>query len=115
RRKQFLHDWKCDADDRAIDESHRRSEDRRRENPISPHALHYAKRPSISANGIARPSAENVPFSAISCAAARNPLHAARASAPPMLIRRTPAAARSATVVKSLPARTFTGFGASAS
>ena len=42
------------------------------------------------------------------------PAHAARASAPPTLIRRTPAAARSATVAKSLPTSTLTGFGATA-
>ena len=65
----------------------------------------------ISANGTARPRPANVPRSAISRAAARNPAQAARASAPPTLIRRTPSAASSATVAKSLPASTLTGFG----
>ena len=56
----------------------------------------------------------NVPKSAISVAAWRKPVHAARASAPPTLIRLTPSRLRSATVAKSLPTRTFTGFGATA-
>ena len=60
------------------------------------------------------PSSLNVPCFAISVAAVRKPVQAARASAPPTLIRRTPIAVRSATVAKSPPTRTLTGFGATA-
>src|SRR4029077_15048270 len=70
--------------------------------------------PLISANGTAPARRVKVPRSPISLAAPRNPLQAARASAPPTLIRRTPAWARSATVVKSLPTSTLTGLGATA-
>src|SRR6185503_7305498 len=68
----------------------------------------------ISANGMAAASPLNVPCCAISVAALRKPLHAARASAPPTLMRRTPSVVRSATVAKSAPTNTFTGFGATA-
>ena len=61
-----------------------------------------------------RRGAVNVPWSAISRAAARNPVHAARASAPPTLMRRTPSAAASATVMKSPSTSRFTGLGATA-
>ena len=68
--------------------------------------------PFISTPGIARPSAVKVPCSAISFAAARKPVQAVRASAPPTLMRRTPAAAISATVVKSVNVtRRLNGFG----
>ena len=43
-----------------------------------------------------------------------NPVQAARASAPPTLMRRTPASASCCTVVKSPPTSTLTGFGATA-
>ena len=43
------------------------------------------------------------------------PFQAARASAPPVLTRRTPRAASSATVRPGPPISTFTGFGATAS
>ncbi len=56
----------------------------------------------------------NVPSPAISVAARIKPAHAILASAPPTLIRRTPTAARSATVVKSPPTSTLTGLGATA-
>ena len=65
----------------------------------------------MSAPDMARPSAPNVPCSAISVAALKNAVQAVRASAPPTLIRRTPSAASSATVVKSLPTTTLTGVG----
>src|SRR6188474_3325265 len=55
-----------------------------------------------------------VPVAAISLAAVRKPVHAARASAPPTLIRRTPSSASCATVVKSVLTRTLTGLGATA-
>src|SRR5207342_2122197 len=71
-------------------------------------------RSSISEKGTVAASPANVPCSAISVAAAMNPVQAARASAPPTLILRTPAAASAATVVKSLPTRTLTGLGATA-
>src|SRR4051794_28487316 len=76
---------------------------------------HSAKNPFISTPGIARLRAVKVPCSAISLAAARKPVHAARASAPPTLMRRTPAAVTSATVVKPVETSTFTGFGATPS
>src|SRR6185503_18678122 len=69
---------------------------------------------SISANGTARARLANVPCSAISLAAVRNPPQAARASAPPTLMRRTPIAAISVTVVKSEPTSMLTGFGVTA-
>src|SRR5688572_17140965 len=53
--------------------------------------LFAANAPLISGNGTARARAANVPCLAISRAASRNPPQAARASAPPTLIRRTPA------------------------
>ena len=56
----------------------------------------------------------NVPSSAISCAAATNAACATRASVPPTLIRRTPSAAPSATVMNGLWTSRFTGFGATA-
>ena len=52
--------------------------------------------------------------SAISSAAARKPAQAVRASVPPTLIRRTPRAAASATVMNGALASRFTGFGATA-
>ena len=52
---------------------------------------------------------------AIVSAACANPDQAARASAPPTLMRRTPSAARSETVSSlGQPISTFTGFGATA-
>ena len=70
---------------------------------------------SIADDGTARASPVNVPCCAISVAAAMNPVHAARANAPPTLMRRTPIAASCSTVAKSPPTSTFTGFGATAS
>src|SRR5687768_13489741 len=74
-----------------------------------------AKSPFTSTKGAAPARTRNVPSRAISLAAAMKPPHAARASAPPTLILRTPSAASSATVVKSAPTRTFTGLGETAS
>ncbi len=54
---------------------------------------------------------ENVPSSAISRAASRNPAHAVRASVPPTLIRRTPRVAASATVMNGVLISKFTGLG----
>jgi hypothetical protein len=65
----------------------------------------------ISSNGTDRASRVKLPSVAISVAAARNPLHAARAKAPPTLIRLAPSSAASATVMKSLPTSRFTGLG----
>ena len=60
----------------------------------------------MSADEAAPARPPNVPSSAISVAACMKPAHAARASAPPTLIRRTPASASSATVVnRRRPAR----------
>src|SRR3989304_1345824 len=78
----------------------------------TPGSSTLAKAPSISANGIPRASPAKVPCSAISVAAWTNAPQATRASPPPTLIRRTPRSARAATVVKSLPTRALTGFGA---
>src|SRR5690606_5140950 len=61
-----------------------------------------------------RSNRENVPASAISLAASRNPAHAVRASVPPALIRRTPRAAASATVTNGALISRFTGLGATA-
>ena len=56
----------------------------------------------------------NVPSVAISSAAARKPAHAARASVPPTLIRRTPREAASATVMNGALASRLMGYGATA-
>ncbi len=53
----------------------------------------------------------NVPASAISRATSRNPPQAARASVPPTLIRRTPSAAASATVMNGALMSRLTGLG----
>ncbi len=66
------------------------------ERPGSNRAYFAANDPSSSANGTAPARRVNVPCSAISLAASRKPVQAARASAPPTLIRRTPASASSA-------------------
>src|SRR6476661_7479710 len=81
---------------------------------LEPPLVHRANAPSISANGTARSRLVNVPRSAISRAASRKPPQAARASAPPTLMRRTPIAESSATPAPSAPIRTFTGHGATA-
>src|SRR5262245_19975454 len=70
--------------------------------------------PFSAVEGAAREKLANVPCSAISFAASKKPAHAARASAPPTLMRRTPRDASSATVVKPELARTLTGRGATA-
>ena len=54
---------------------------------------------------------ENVPSSAISFAASRNPAHAVRASVPPTLIRRTPRLAASEAVTNGALISRFTGLG----
>src|SRR5690606_17831800 len=71
-------------------------------------------RPSSSANGTAPSKLVNVPSAVISRAARRTAAHAVRASAPPTLMRRTPASASSLTVANGRPTRTFTGTGATA-
>ena len=53
---------------------------------------------SISDDAMPPESPVNVPSVAISAAARRNPVQAARASAPPTLMRRTPASASALTV-----------------
>ena len=58
-----------------------------------------------------RSKLENVPSSAISLAAARNPAHAVRAIVPPTLMRRTPSAAASATVMNGALISRFIGLG----
>ena len=55
-----------------------------------------------------------LPASAISFAVWMKPCQAARASAPPVLTRRTPRAASSGTVSPGPPISTLTGFGATA-
>jgi hypothetical protein len=55
-----------------------------------------------------------VPSLAISCAAARKPAQAVRASVPPTLIRRTPREAASAKLTNGALASSFTGVGATA-
>src|SRR6185436_16850458 len=87
----------------------------RRDRLVGVHLSQALKAALISANGTARPRFVNVPCSAISLAAVRNPAHAERASAPPTLIRRTPTSASSRTLKMSLPTSTLTGFGATAS
>jgi hypothetical protein len=70
----------------------------------------------ISANDAASSPNVNVPFSAISRAPRKNAPNAARVNADPTLIRRTPAAARFATVspLPFPPASTLTARGATA-
>jgi hypothetical protein len=70
----------------------------------------------ISAEVIVSSTKVNVPFSFISLAALRKAPIATLESAAPRLIRRAPAATRSATGKLSplIPARAFTGFGATA-
>src|SRR5216684_2742257 len=76
----------------------------------------WRKKPLSSANGTASARASKVPASAMARAARMKPPQAARASAPPTLMRRTPISARSFTVKPSAPPiSTLTGFGATAS
>src|SRR5262249_8928620 len=72
------------------------------------------KKPSISPKETALPKESKRPCSAISLADWMKPFQAARASAPPVLIRRTPRPASSAWVKPGAPTSTLTGFGATA-
>src|SRR5712692_3946462 len=76
----------------------------------------WRKKPLSSANATASARASKLPASAMARAARTKPPQAARASAPPTLMRRTPISARSFTLRPSAPPiSTLTGFGATAS
>ena len=62
-----------------------------------------AKRPLISAYGTRLASPAKLPSDLNVCAARMKPVHAASASAPPTLMRRTPSAAISSTLQANVP------------
>src|SRR5437588_7445510 len=81
-----------------------------------PRSRSFRKKPLRSATAAASANASKLPVSAMARAARMKPPQAARASAPPTLMRRTPSSARSLTVKPSAPPiSTLTGFGATAS
>src|SRR4029079_5479634 len=84
--------------------------------PGTPGTVHRTKRLLISANDATPSRPAKLPPLAIPSAARMKPAHAARASAEPTLMRRTPSAARSATVTPVFRlTRMFTALGRSAS
>jgi len=78
------------------------------------HPITIPQRPKSASTFGNRSNRENVPSSAISLAACRNPPHEVRARVPPTLIRRTPSCAASATVVNGALISRFTGLGETA-